>query len=145
MAELLPVDTEISTLRNRVQQLAATVENLYRQLKAKDAHLVSNAYHLSSVENNTSSSLADLKQRLNLLESNNTQTVRDLSSVSAMISVLRQDQTRLLTTHNDNNRQLESKIEKISAKYKVDGNVTKMNDGRNFDEFFIKLTYWNQI
>ena len=54
------VEAELQSLRNRVKQLAVNVDAMDRTVKAKDAHLVSNAYHMSSVESNTQNGLNEV-------------------------------------------------------------------------------------
>lgn len=55
------VDSELASIRSRIKNIANNIDNIDKQIKAKDAHLVSTAYHMSSVESNTNNLMYDLR------------------------------------------------------------------------------------
>lgn len=136
------IDSELSSIRSRIKNLAANIDNIDRQIKSKDAHLVSNAYHMSSVESNTNSALFDLKSRLSQLENSNTNNVRELASVNSVVTVLRQDQQRLLSSQTEAHRSNETKLHELSANIRDKSNQSQLVETRSFDDLNHRI---NQI
>ena len=136
------IDSELSSIRSRIKNLATNLENINNQIKSKDAHLVSNAYHMSSVESNTNNALFDIKSRLSALENANTNNIRDLASVNSVVSVVRQDQQRLLSSQNEANRSNETKLHEISANMRDKSSQNQLSETRNFDDLNHRI---NQI
>jgi len=128
------VDAELSSLRSRVKQLAISVDSIDRTVKSKDAHLVSNAYHMSSVEANTANNLNEVKSRISNLESQFNQLSRDVATINSMLAVIRQDQARLLSTQSEESRKSGSKLTELKAKLESEKNIKSMESSRGLEE-----------
>jgi len=128
------VDSEIGSLRSRVKQLAQNVDSVDKTVRAKDAHLVSNAYHMSSVESNTQNSLNEVKQRLGNVEVQFSQLTRDLASLNSMVTVLRQDQQRLLSQQAEENRKISSRLSEAIANMQNTSQIKNAEGARGYDE-----------
>ena len=134
------VDAEIASIHSRMKQLGVTVDSVDRAIKAKDAHLVSNAYHMSSVENNTQTNLQEVKSRLNNIEVQQNQLQRDLSSINSMVTLLRQDQQRLLSTQQEQNRNQEDKLRQIVADFEKNIATKTNSSTSSYEECSSKVT-----
>lgn len=133
------VDAELSSLRSRVKQLAISVDSIDRTVKAKDAHLVSNAYHMSSVEANTANNLNEVKSRISNLESQFNQLSRDVATINSMLAVIRQDQARLLSTQSEESRKAGSKLTELSAKLESEKNIKSIESSRGLEDALHKI------
>ena len=133
------VDTELSSLRSRVKQLAISVDTIDRTVKAKDAHLVSNAYHMSSVEANTANNLNEVKSRISNLESQFNQLSRDVATINSMLTVIRQDQARLLSTQSEDSRKTGGKLSELASKLESEKKLKHLDGDRKIDDCLHKI------
>lgn len=136
------IDSELSSIRSRIKHLTTNLENIDKHIKSKEAHLVSNAYHMSAVESNTNNSLFDVKNRLSTLENHNTNTVRDLASINSIINVLRQDQQRLLSKQTETIQNYENKFHSLSSDLQTKTETSKLTENRTIDDLNHRI---NQI
>jgi len=128
------VDSELSSLRSRVKQLAISIDSIDRTVKSKDAHLVSNAYHMSSVEANTNNNLNEVKSRISNLESQFNQLSRDVATINSMLTVIRQDQARLLSAQSEDSRKAGSKLTELASKLEADKNIKSLESSRGVED-----------